>query len=320
MADFLRLRRLRKSPWIRTILEETKLDLNDIIAPLFVKHGRTENIESMPEIKRFSMNDLLKEVESYIKLGIKSVLLFGIPASKDNTGSEAFSEKGIVQMTLKALKKNFPDVIAIADACLCQYTSHGHCGIVVNSHVDNDKTLDVLRKVAVSLAEAGADIIAPSGMMDGQVITIREALDSAGFKNTLIMAYSAKFASALYGPFREAAESAPQFGDRKGYQMNPANLKEAIREIEEDIKEGADIVMVKPAIFYLDVIRETKNRFSTPVAAYNVSGEYTMVKMSSNFLNEEDVMMEMLISIKRAGADIIITYFAEKIAKMLEGR
>jgi porphobilinogen synthase len=273
----------------------------------------------MPGQFQLSIDNVLNECEELNELGIRSILLFGIPLEKDEAGSGAYDDDGIIQRATREIKKTFPDLLVITDVCLCEYTSHGHCGIVENEYVQNDKTLELLAKEAVSHAKSGADIIAPSDMMDGRVAAIRRALDDAGFAEVPIMAYSAKYSSAFYGPFREAAESAPQFGDRKTYQMDLGNSDEAMREIALDIQEGADIVMVKPALSYLDVIRRTKDSFNMPIAAYNVSGEYSMVKAAAEkgWLDYEKVMMETLISIKRAGADVIITYFAKDAAKLL---
>jgi porphobilinogen synthase len=273
----------------------------------------------MPSQYQMSIDNALRECEELIELGINSIILFGIPNEKDETGSGAYSDDGIIQKAVNAIKSRFPDLIVITDVCLCEYTSHGHCGVVENGNVHNDKTLELLVKEAVSHAQSGADIIAPSDMMDGRIGAIRKALDAGGFSDTPIMAYSAKYSSAFYGPFREAAESTPQFGDRKTYQMDFGNSDEALREIALDIQEGADIVMVKPALSYLDVIRRVRDNFNTPICAYNVSGEYSMVKAAAQngWLDGEKVMMEILTSIKRAGADVIITYFAKDAAKLL---
>ncbi len=281
--------------------------------------SRSEEIESMPGIFRHSIDNALKEIELVANLGIKSVLLFGIPQKKDDMATGAYSKKGIVQKAVKEIKKHFPDLVVITDLCLCEYTDHGHCGVIHDGYVDNDETLELLSLTALSHAEAGADIIAPSDMMDGRVAKIREVLDDNEFHNKIIMSYSAKYASAFYGPFRDAAQSAPQFGDRKSYQMNPPNIREALREIEQDIEEGADIIMVKPALSYLDVISAVREEFNHPLAAYNVSGEYSMVKAASKmgWIDENKVINEMLTSIKRAGADLIITYFAKQVADNL---
>lgn len=316
-----RPRRLRKSAMLRSFVSETVLTREDFVYPLFVVEGENvkREISSMPGQFQMSIDNVLRECEELQRLGLISILLFGIPAEKDEAGSDAYDENGIVQRTVRAVKKNFPDLIVITDVCLCEYTSHGHCGVVENGGVDNDKTLELLGKEALSHARSGADIIAPSDMMDGRVGFIRNALDGSGFTDTPIMAYSAKFSSGFYGPFREAAESAPQFGDRKQYQMDPANSDEAMREIALDIQEGADIVMVKPALSYLDLIRRARDTFNIPIAAYNVSGEYSMIKAAAEkgWLDGEKVMMEVLTSIKRAGAGIIITYFAKEAAELI---
>ena len=317
-----RMRRLRRDENFRRMIRETKLSLDDLIYPLFVRPGKNikAEISSMPGNYQWSVDLLIKECEQIFKLGIPGVILFGIPESKDEVGSEAYDESGIVQKALRAIKKEVPDLILIADVCLCEYTSHGHCGIIENGDVSNDKTLELLAKSALSFAEAGADMVAPSDMMDGRVKAIREMLDKNGFFNIPIMAYSAKYASSFYGPFREAAESAPKFGDRKSYQMDPPNVREALREIKLDIEEGADIVMVKPALSYLDIISKVRERFDVPIAAYNVSGEFSMVKAASKlgWIDETKIMFEVLISIKRAGADLILTYFAKDLAKTLQ--
>ena len=316
-----RMRRLRKTENLRNLVRETALSVNDLIYPLFVCPGnkvKTE-ISSMPGNYHFSIDLLVEECREVAELGIPGVILFGIPEKKDDYGSDSFSETGIIQQAVYAIKKQIPDLLVITDVCLCEYTTHGHCGVIKNGEVDNDETVALLAKQAVTHARAGADIIAPSDMMDGRVKTIRNALDEAGFEDTAIMAYSAKFASAFYGPFREAAESAPQFGDRRGYQMDPANGREALREVELDIIEGADFVMVKPALSYLDIIYRVKREYRVPVAAYNVSGEFSSVKAASErgWINGDDVMMEILLSIKRAGADIILSYFAKDAARKL---
>ncbi|NIP39563.1 MAG: porphobilinogen synthase [Candidatus Dadabacteria bacterium] len=316
-----RLRRLRLNQNIRDLIKETEISVNDLIYPMFLIEGksRSEEIESMPGIFRHSIDNALKEIELVANLGIKSVLLFGIPQKKDDMATGAYSKKGIVQKAVKEIKKHFPDLVVITDLCLCEYTDHGHCGVIHDGYVDNDETLELLSLTALSHAEAGADIIAPSDMMDGRVAKIREVLDDNEFHNKIIMSYSAKYASAFYGPFRDAAQSAPQFGDRKSYQMNPPNIREALREIEQDIEEGADIIMVKPALSYLDVISAVREEFNHPLAAYNVSGEYSMVKAASKmgWIDENKVINEMLTSIKRAGADLIITYFAKQVADNL---
>ncbi len=303
------------------MFRETSLNKADLIYPLFIVEGENfkKEISSMPGQYQMSVDNILIECAELVSLGIKSVLLFGIPLEKDEVGSGAYAEDGIIQRATREIKRTFPGLVVITDVCLCEYTSHGHCGIVEDGYVQNDATLELLAAEAVSHARAGADIIAPSDMMDGRVAAIRKALDEDGFTETPIMAYSAKFSSAFYGPFREAAESAPQFGDRKTYQMDFGNSDEAMREIALDIQEGADIVMVKPALSYLDLIRRTKDTFNMPIAAYNVSGEYSMVKAAAanGWLDGEKVMMEILTSIKRAGADVIITYFAKDAARIL---
>jgi len=316
-----RLRRLRKTSALRDIFRETHLSKNDFIYPLFIVEGGgvKKEIGSMPGQFQMSVDNILRECEELENLGIRSILLFGIPDAKDAVGSNAYHENGIIQKSLREIKRNFPEMLVITDVCLCEYTSHGHCGVVENGFVQNDKTLELLAKEALSHAENGADIIAPSDMMDGRVAVIRRKLDENGFSETPIMAYSAKFSSAFYGPFREAAESAPQFGDRKSYQMDFGNSDEAMREIALDIQEGADVVMVKPALSYLDLIRRAKDNFNVPIAAYNVSGEYSMIKAAAEkgWLDGERVMLEVLTSIKRAGADVIITYFAKEAAKII---
>ena len=317
-----RPRRLREKPLLRRMVRETTLSVDDLVYPLFVTHGRgvRETIESMPGQFRLSIDELLKEAKDAAGMGIPAILLFGLPAEKDPRGSEAYAEDGIIQQAVRAVKDRVPDLLVITDVCLCEYTSHGHCGVVEDGTVRNDPTLELLARTAVSHAEAGADVIAPSDMMDGRVAAIREALDESGSTDTPIMAYSAKYASAFYGPFREAADSTPQFGDRRAYQMDPANGVEAMREIALDIDEGADIVMVKPALPYLDVISRAKSEFGLPLAAYSVSGEYAMIKAAGQlgWLDEKRAMMEALTSIRRAGADIVITYFAKDVARVLE--
>jgi porphobilinogen synthase len=316
-----RPRRLRKSETLRRMVRETSLSVNDLILPLFVTFGRgvKKPITSMPGHYQFSIDNLVKEAKEIVKLGIPGVILFGIPEEKDESGSEAHNPKGVVQEAIKRLKDKAPDLVVITDVCMCEYTSHGHCGVIVEGDVDNDATLDLLAKEALSHAEAGADMVAPSDMMDGRVAAIREALDDNGFDAIPIMSYAAKYSSAFYGPFREAAESTPQFGDRRSYQMDPGNSNEALREVALDIEEGADIVMVKPALPYLDIIRRIKDEFSYPVAAYNVSGEFSMIKAADKmgWMDGERAMMESLLSIKRAGADMILTYFAKDAAKVL---
>lgn len=316
-----RLRRLRKTAALRDMFRETSLSPADFIYPLFIVEGANvrKEISSMPAQFQLSIDNALRECEELTALGVGSIILFGVPNEKDEVGSGAYADDGIIQKATRAIKERFPEMIVVTDVCLCEYTSHGHCGVVENGYVHNDKTLELLAKEAVSHAQCGADIIAPSDMMDGRIDAIRKALDANGFSETPIMAYSAKYSSAFYGPFREAAESTPQFGDRKTYQMDPGNSDEAIREIALDIKEGADIVMVKPALSYLDVIRRAKDNFNMPICAYNVSGEYSMVKAAAEngWLDGEKVMMEILTSIKRAGADVIITYFAKEAAAFL---
>lgn len=302
-------------------MRETILTPQDFIYPLFVVPGKgiKNPISSMPECFQESIDEAVKSAKEVFSLSIPAVILFGIPEHKDEKASSAYDENGIVQKAVKAIKDSVPELIVITDVCLCEYTSHGHCGIIKNGKIDNDSTLEILSLEALSHARAGADVVAPSDMMDGRVGKIRETLDKEGFTDVIILSYAAKYASAFYGPFREAAQSAPAFGDRRSYQMDPANRREALKEVALDIEEGADIVMVKPALAYLDIISDVKRNFSVPVAAYNVSGEYSMVKAASQlgWLNEDAVMLEILTSIKRAGADIILTYFAKKAAKLL---
>jgi porphobilinogen synthase len=318
----VRLRRLRRTPALRELVRETHLSVKDFIYPLFITEGRgiRQEIESMPGQYRWSLDLLPAEVEAVARLGVRAVLLFGIPDHKDEVGSGAWAEDGIIQRAVRVIKATVPDLTVICDVCLCEYTTHGHCGIVRDGYVQNDETLELLARTAVSQAAAGADVVAPSDMMDGRVGAIRRALDEAGFSHVAVMAYSAKYASAFYGPFREAAGSAPQFGDRRAYQMDPPNIREALREVELDIGEGADIVMVKPALAYLDVIRAVRERFDLPLAAYNVSGEYAMVKAAARngWLDERRVTLEILYGIKRAGADLIITYHAKDAARWLQ--
>jgi len=320
-GDFARHRRLRRSAGLRRLVAETRLSAADFVYPLFVTHGDgiREEIASMPGQYHVSLDQLAREADDLKALGIPAVLLFGLPASKDEEGSEAYDDAGIVQEAVRALKHAAPDLVVITDVCLCEYTSHGHCGVVRDGGVDNDASLELIARTAVSHARAGADIVAPSDMMDGRVAAIREELDDAGYVETPIMAYSAKYASAFYGPFRVAADSAPQFGDRRGYQMDPPNAREAMREIEDDIAEDADIVMVKPALPYLDVISQARAAFDAPLAAYNVSGEYAMVKAAAanGWIDGRRATLEILTSIKRAGADIIITYHAKEAARWL---
>ena len=317
-----RPRRLRESPLLRSMVRETTLRIDDFVYPLFAVHGRgvREPIASMPGQYRLSIDELLKECKDAASMGIPAVLLFGLPRDKDPRGTEAYAEDGIIQQAVRAVKDTIPDLLVITDVCLCEYTSHGHCGVVEDGRIKNDPTLELIARTAVSHAEAGADLIAPSDMMDGRVAAIREGLDESGFPETPIMAYSAKYASAFYGPFREAADSTPQFGDRRSYQMDPANVMEAMREVALDVDEGADIVMVKPALPYLDVIARVKGEFGLPVAAYSVSGEYAMLKAAGQlgWLDEDRAVLEALTGIRRAGADIIITYFAKDAARLIE--
>ena len=317
-----RSRRLRESALLRRMVRETRLGVENLILPLFAVHGRgvREPIPSLPGIARLSIDELVKEAKDAASMGIPAILLFGIPTNKDPRGSEAYAEDGIVQQAARIVKETIPDLLVMTDVCLCQYTSHGHCGVVEDGRVKNDASVDLLARVALSHVEAGADVVAPSDMMDGRVAAIREVLDEAGYTETPIMAYSAKYASAFYGPFREAAQSAPQFGDRRSYQMDPGNAVEALREVGLDVDEGADIVMIKPALPYLDVIARVRQEFGLPLAAYSVSGEYAMIKAAARlgWLDEERVVMEALLSIRRAGADLIITYFAKEAARLLE--
>lgn len=321
MFPIHRPRRLRLNKIIRNMVRETHLTPDDFIYPMFVTSGKgvKKKISSMPGFFQQSVDEAVKEALQAHKLGIPAVMLFGIPEHKDEKGSEAYSDKGVVQNAIKAIKDKVPGLAVITDVCLCEYMSHGHCGIVKNSRILNDPTLELLAKEALSHAKAGADIVAPSDMMDGRVLAIREALDAHGFEDIPIMSYAVKYASAFYSPFREAAESTPKFGDRRSYQMDPANRREAIKEAALDIEEGADIVMVKPAMCYLDIISDIKNSFDAPVAAYNVSGEYSMVKAAAKlgWIDEKKIMMEILTSIKRAGADLILTYFAVDAVKEL---
>ncbi|MBE44524.1 MAG: porphobilinogen synthase [Thaumarchaeota archaeon] len=319
----IRLRRLRRSRKIRELMEEVRLSPNDLIAPLFVQESlsKPENIESLPGIMRLPLEHVPNEIREITSLGIPAVILFGIPNKKDDLGTSAFDDHGIVQKAISLIRKEIGDDVAIVtDICLCQYTTNGHCGLVNNGTIDNDRSIETLAKIAVSQARFGVDVVAPSAMMDGQVKAIREGLDDNGFNDVAIMSYSAKHASPLYTPFRDAAHSAPQFGDRKSYQLSYTNPNEAIREIELDINEGADIVMVKPAIAYLDLIYIAKQMFNVPLAAYSVSGEYALVKAASmqGMIDENAVILELLTSIKRAGADIIITYFAKQAASILK--
>jgi porphobilinogen synthase len=308
-----RLRRLRRTGAIRTLVRETRLDLDDFVMPLFVG-PRSEQNEALPAMRRWSVDDVVEEVDRLVVAGVGAVILFGIPAEKDEEGSGAWDDDGVIQRALRELRPRFPELALLTDVCLCEYTDHGHCGVIVDDQVDNDATLDLLARTAVSHVDAGADVVCPSDMMDGRVAAIREALPE-----TPIVAYSAKYASAFYGPFREAADSAPSFGDRRGYQMDPANIREALRECELDVAEGADVIMVKPALPYLDVIRAARERFDLPLAAYNVSGEYAMVKAAAaqGWLDERTAALESLTAIKRAGADIVVSYWTKDLASWL---
>jgi len=316
-----RTRRLRKTENIRRLVKENRLHIDDLIYPLFIEEGKNieSEIVSMPGIKRFSLDTISNELDEVVALNIPAVLLFGIPTKKDEIGSETWNDDGIVQNAIRFIKKNYPDLYVISDVCFCEYTTHGHCGVIIDNDVDNDSTLPNIAKQVISHAKAGVDMVAPSGMMDGMINTIRKALDKSGFVNMPIMSYAVKYASAYYGPFRDAADSTPSFGDRRTYQMDPANRIEAIREATFDEVEGADILIVKPALAYLDIIRDLKNNFDKPIACYNVSGEYAMIKAADEkgWIDGERVMMESLLSMKRAGADIIITYFAKEAAKLL---
>ena len=316
-----RPRRLRNSESIRRMVRETILSSDDFIYPLFVTFGKgvKKPISSMPGCYQESVDEVVKTAKNAYSLGIPGIILFGIPEHKDETGSSAFDPEGVVQAAIKTIKDAVPELLVITDVCMCEYTSHGHCGIIKGGEVLNDPTLELLQKEALSHARAGADMVAPSDMMDGRVLAIRQALDSEGFSNIPIMSYAAKYCSAFYGPFRDAAESVPQFGDRRSYQMDPSNRREALKEVALDIEEGADIVMVKPALSYLDIISDVKESFDLPVAAYNVSGEYSLVKAAAQlgWIDHDRVMMEVLTSIKRAGADMILTYFAPEAATLL---
>lgn len=318
----VRMRRLRQSELLREMVAETNINVKDFIYPLFVVPGKNvkEEVKSMPGVFRFSVDRLTEEAKELEGLGIPAVILFGIPEKKDELGKDAWDDNGIIQQAVRAIKKEDINILTITDICMCEYTSHGHCGIIKDNLVDNDKTLEYLAKIALAQAKAGADMLAPSDMMDGRIAAIRNTLDKNGFVDMPIMSYAAKYASAFYGPFREAAESAPSFGDRRSYQMDSRNINEAIREIALDIEEGADIVMVKPALAYLDVIKEAKLDFSHPLAAYNVSGEYSMVKAAAlnGWIDEKRIVLEILHSIKRAGADIILTYHAKDAARWIE--
>ena len=318
-----RLRRLRKSAAIRDMVRENRVCVEELIYPVFVMDGSdtVTPVPSMPGVCQYSVDRLGDVLDHVVDLGIRAILLFGIPARKDEVGSEAYAEDGIVPRAIRAIKAKWPDLVVVADVCLCEYTSHGHCGLVRNGEILNDATLPLLAKAAVAYAKAGADIVAPSDMMDGHVETIRAALDAAGRENVAIMAYSAKFASGYYGPFRDAAHSAPQFGDRRTYQMDPANGREALREVAADVEEGADYIIVKPATAYLDIVRDVADRFDLPVVAYNVSGEYAMVKAAAanGWIDERRIVLENLVGMKRAGAKMIVTYHALDAAKWLSG-
>lgn len=315
-------RRLRINKEMRDLVRENILTANDFIFPIFVVEGNNikKEISSLPGNYHVSLDRLNEIVDEVVALNIKGVIIFGLPEHKDSCGSEAYSDNGIVQKAIRKLREDYENLLVITDVCMCEYTSHGHCGIIEGKDVDNDKTLSFLDKIAVSHAKAGAHMVAPSDMMDGRILSMRNALDEAGFVNVGIMSYSAKYCSAFYGPFREAANSAPQFGDRKTYQMDPANSREAIKEVEQDIEEGADIVMVKPALSYLDIVKEVRNKVDVPVCVYNVSGEFAMVKAAAKLglINEKQVALEMLLSMKRAGADMIITYYSIEAAKWLQ--
>ncbi len=319
-----RPRRLRRNEKIRAMVRETSLSTKNLIYPLFIgpQKNQSRPVSSMPGVAQLTIDDAVRESEEADSLGIPAVILFGIPEHKDAVGSEAYADDGVVQQALRAIKEKVPEMLVITDVCLCEYTDHGHCGVIKNGDIDNDETLELLAQEALSHARAGADMVGPSDMMDGRVGAIRKALDENGFQHTAVMAYAAKYASGFYGPFREAAESTPQFGDRRSYQMDPANGDEALREVELDIREGADIVMVKPAMAYLDVVYRVKQKFGYPVAAYNVSGEYSMIKAAgaNNWIDEQRIMMEVLFAIRRAGADMILTYFAKDVARLLHGK
>ncbi|MYL53336.1 porphobilinogen synthase [Pontibacillus yanchengensis] len=319
--QFSRHRRLRTTESMRSLVRETHLQKTDLIYPIFVVEGDQikKEVPSMPGVYHVSLDYLTEEMNELVTLGVRSVIVFGVPAHKDEKGTQAYCETGIVQKAIRQIKEDVPALTVIADTCLCQYTDHGHCGIVQDGEILNDESLELLTETAVSQAKAGADIIAPSNMMDGFVAAIRKGLDDAGFKNTPIMSYAVKYASSFYGPFRDAAHSSPQFGDRRAYQMDPANRLEAIREAQSDVEEGADFLIVKPGLSYLDIMREVKDRFNSPVVAYNVSGEYSMIKAAAQngWVNEQEIVLEKLTSMKRAGADLIITYFAKDVAQWL---
>jgi porphobilinogen synthase len=320
--NFRRFRRLRMNEQLRSMVRETVLTPNDFIYPLFVVPGQKirKPVSSMPGVHQLSIDEAVRECTSVFKLGIPAVILFGIPEHKDDRASEAYNDNGIIQRAIKKIKQELPDLMVITDVCLCEYTSHGHCGIVRDGMIVNDESVELIAKEALSHARAGADMVAPSDMFDGRVGAIRSILDENDFHNLPIMSYAAKYASAYYGPFREAAESTPQFGDRRSHQMDPGNSDEALREVEQDIAEGADIVMIKPALPYLDIIRRVKDKYGMPTAAYNVSGEYAMIKAAAEkgWIDGERAMMECLLSIKRAGADLILTYFAKEAARVLK--
>lgn len=314
----VRLRRFRRTAPLRALVRETRLSLDQFVMPLFVAPESLRN-EELPGMSRFTVDGLLREAEELVRLGVQALILFGIPDEKDEQATGAWEEDGIVQQALRALRPRFPELVLMTDVCLCEYTSHGHCGVIVDGEVHNDQSLEVLARTALSHVEAGADVVAPSDMMDGRVAAIRDLLDDRGYESTPILAYSAKYASAFYGPFREAADSTPSFGDRRGYQMDPANVREALRECELDLEEGADALMIKPALPYLDVIRAVREDFDVPIAAYNVSGEYAMVKAAARagWLDERTAALESLTAIKRAGADLILSYWTKDLAQWL---
>ena len=322
--QFTRHRRLRNSVNMRALVRETHLHAEDFIYPIFIVEGEQKRnaVKSMPGVDQISLDYLNDEIQELVDLGIKSAMVFGVPAEKDAVGSQAYHDHGIVQKGIRQIKESFPDFVVIADTCLCQYTDHGHCGVIEDGKILNDPSLDLLARTAVSQAKAGADIIAPSNMMDGFVAAIRHGLDEGGFEDVPVMSYAVKYASAFYGPFRDAAHSSPQFGDRKTYQMDPANRLEALREAESDVEEGADFLIVKPALSYLDIMRDVKNTFNLPVVAYNVSGEYSMIKAAAQngWVNEKEIVLEKLISMKRAGADLIVTYHAKDAARWLSDK
>ena len=314
----VRLRRFRRTGPLRALVRETRLSLDQFVMPLFVAPEGLRNDE-LPGMSRFTVDELLRETEDLVRLGVQALILFGIPEDKDEQATGAWEEEGIVQQALRALRPRFPELVLMTDVCLCEYTSHGHCGVIVDGEVHNDQSVELLARTAVSHVEAGADVVAPSDMMDGRVAAIRDALDDRGYDNTPILVYSAKYASAFYGPFREAADSTPSFGDRRGYQMDPANVREAPRECELDLEEGADALMIKPALLYLDVIRAVREDFDVPIAAYNVSGEYAMIKAAARagWLDERTAALESLTAIKRAGADLILSYWTKDLAQWL---